>query len=187
MEVVPFTPACSTLLSYKFPAGDAAVQISFAAVRYSRRKPIIRAALSKPAGYVDVLSSGEKPHEVTSLKSSPPPTADEALMRVSSSSLQCKSGYLVPNGNLAYGAVDGGASSAMEYLTKILSSKVYDVAHESPLQLADKLSERLGVNFWLKREDIQPVCEKLLLMRFVTCVKLLELCIDYSTDSLWTM
>ncbi|XVF55600.1 hypothetical protein PTKIN_Ptkin06aG0049000 [Pterospermum kingtungense] len=45
----------------------------------------------------------------------------------------------------------------MEYLTNILSSKVYDVAIESPLQLATKLSERLGNQIWLKREDLQPV------------------------------
>nr|WKJ88505.1 threonine dehydratase [Amaranthus hypochondriacus]WLW26940.1 threonine dehydratase [Amaranthus hypochondriacus] len=45
----------------------------------------------------------------------------------------------------------------MEYLTNILLSKVYDVAVESPLQLAEKLSDRLGTNFWLKREDLQPV------------------------------
>lgn len=45
----------------------------------------------------------------------------------------------------------------MDYLTNILASKVYDVAVESPLQLATKLSQRLGINMWLKREDLQPV------------------------------
>ena len=50
-----------------------------------------------------------------------------------------------------------GVVGAMEYLTNILSSKVYDVAIESPLQLAPKLSERLGAQIWLKREDLQPV------------------------------
>lgn len=45
----------------------------------------------------------------------------------------------------------------MSYLTNILSSKVYDVAIESPLQFAPKLSEKLGVKLWLKREDLQPV------------------------------
>lgn len=45
----------------------------------------------------------------------------------------------------------------MEYLTKILSSKVYDVAVESPLQFAERLSETLGTNVFLKREDLQPV------------------------------
>ncbi|PKI57657.1 hypothetical protein CRG98_021985 [Punica granatum] len=45
----------------------------------------------------------------------------------------------------------------MEYLTNILSSKVYGVADETPLQLAEKLSKRWGVNLLLKREDMQPV------------------------------
>ncbi|KAH0987372.1 hypothetical protein GBA52_014549 [Prunus armeniaca] len=45
----------------------------------------------------------------------------------------------------------------MEYLTNILSSKVYDVAIELPLELATKLSEPLGVRVWMKREDLQPV------------------------------
>ncbi|CAN1337747.1 Threonine dehydratase 1 biosynthetic, chloroplastic, partial [Linum perenne] len=45
----------------------------------------------------------------------------------------------------------------MAYLTSILTSKVYDVAIESPLQCAPKLSEKLGVKVWLKREDLQPV------------------------------
>ncbi|PWA92661.1 threonine dehydratase biosynthetic, chloroplastic [Artemisia annua] len=44
----------------------------------------------------------------------------------------------------------------MEYLTSILTSNVFDVAMEYPLQHAWKLSERLGVNIWLKREDLQP-------------------------------
>ncbi|KAE8666135.1 Threonine dehydratase [Hibiscus syriacus] len=52
---------------------------------------------------------------------------------------------------------NGDVINAMEYLTSILSSKVYDVAVESPLQLATKLSERLGNQVWLKREDLQPV------------------------------
>jgi threonine dehydratase len=40
---------------------------------------------------------------------------------------------------------------------KILSSRVYDVAIESPLDEARNLSERLGNRIWLKREDLQPV------------------------------
>ncbi|PWA92662.1 hypothetical protein CTI12_AA077960 [Artemisia annua] len=53
--------------------------------------------------------------------------------------------------------VSESSVGAMEYLTSILTSKVYDVAVESPLQHASKLSERLSVNIWLKREDLQPV------------------------------
>lgn len=45
----------------------------------------------------------------------------------------------------------------MKYLTEILGSKVYDVAVETPLQLAPLLSSQLGINLWLKREDTQQV------------------------------
>ena len=44
-----------------------------------------------------------------------------------------------------------------QYVKKILTSRVYDVAVETPLQTARQLSERLGNTVWLKREDLQPV------------------------------
>ncbi|WP_425618932.1 threonine ammonia-lyase, biosynthetic [Anatilimnocola sp. NA78] len=44
-----------------------------------------------------------------------------------------------------------------DYLQRILNARVYDVAIESPLELAKKLSLRLGNQIWLKREDTQPV------------------------------
>jgi threonine dehydratase len=34
---------------------------------------------------------------------------------------------------------------------------VYDVAIESPLDKADKLSKKLNRNVYLKRDDLQPV------------------------------
>jgi len=43
------------------------------------------------------------------------------------------------------------------YVKKILTSRVYDVAVETPLQQARQLSERLGNQILLKREDLQPV------------------------------
>ena len=43
------------------------------------------------------------------------------------------------------------------YLQKILTSRVYDVAIESALDLAPRLSARLGHRVLLKREDTQPV------------------------------
>ena len=43
------------------------------------------------------------------------------------------------------------------YLKKILNSRVYDVAVETPLELASGLSRRLDNHIWLKREDLQPV------------------------------
>lgn len=45
----------------------------------------------------------------------------------------------------------------LNYLQRILNSRVYDVAIESPLELARKLSARLRNQVWLKREDTQPV------------------------------
>ena len=44
-----------------------------------------------------------------------------------------------------------------QYVKKILTSRVYDVAVETPLQTARQLSERLGNTVLLKREDLQPV------------------------------
>ncbi len=45
----------------------------------------------------------------------------------------------------------------IDYLQKILNAKVYDVAIESPLELAPTLSRRLANRVLLKREDQQPV------------------------------
>ena len=44
-----------------------------------------------------------------------------------------------------------------DYLERILTSRVYDVAVESPLDPAHNLSRRLGNTVLLKREDLQPV------------------------------
>src|SRR6186713_2263910 len=43
------------------------------------------------------------------------------------------------------------------YIERILKARVYDVAIESPLELAPRLSRRLGNTVLLKREDLQPV------------------------------
>jgi threonine dehydratase len=44
-----------------------------------------------------------------------------------------------------------------DYLERILKARVYDVAQESPLELAAALSKRLGSRLLLKREDLHPV------------------------------
>ncbi len=44
-----------------------------------------------------------------------------------------------------------------DYLKKILTARVYDVAIESPLEVARSLSRRVGNQVLLKREDQQPV------------------------------
>src|SRR5499433_1866399 len=44
-----------------------------------------------------------------------------------------------------------------DYLERILAARVYDVAVETPLEVAPNLSARLGNRLLLKREDLQPV------------------------------
>ncbi len=46
---------------------------------------------------------------------------------------------------------------ANPYIEKILKARVYDVAVESPLEEAPRLSRRLGNQVLLKREDLQPI------------------------------
>ncbi|MFZ4876063.1 threonine ammonia-lyase, biosynthetic [Janthinobacterium sp. Mn2066] len=45
----------------------------------------------------------------------------------------------------------------IDYLKKILTARVYDVATETPLELAPALSQRLGNQIYFKREDMQSV------------------------------
>ncbi|HEY8507439.1 MAG TPA: threonine ammonia-lyase, biosynthetic [Steroidobacteraceae bacterium] len=46
---------------------------------------------------------------------------------------------------------------ASPYIERILKARVYEVAQESPLEEARRLSRRLGNRVLLKREDLQPV------------------------------
>ena len=45
----------------------------------------------------------------------------------------------------------------VEYLQRILTSRVYDVVRETPLQSAPRLSKRLNNDVFFKREDLQPI------------------------------
>ena len=47
--------------------------------------------------------------------------------------------------------------SMPDYLRAVLTSRVYEVAIESPLTEARRLSRRIGHRVLLKREDLQPV------------------------------
>ncbi|GMP84745.1 hypothetical protein CsSME_00038156 [Camellia sinensis var. sinensis] len=153
MEVMCFAPSQPPLLLPKFlnpiksPNNDASNTTA-------KFKPFISASsISNPAAEISTkqaLISREKPFH-KSPSSSPP-----LLSRVPSDSLNYPAGYLgaVPE---PIGAAGDGVHGAMWYLTNILSSKVYDVALESPLHFAPKLSQKLGINVWLKREDLQPV------------------------------
>ncbi|MFP5394210.1 MAG: pyridoxal-phosphate dependent enzyme, partial [Gammaproteobacteria bacterium] len=48
-------------------------------------------------------------------------------------------------------------TTAPDYLKKILTARVYDVASETPLELAPALSQRYRNRIYFKREDIQNV------------------------------
>jgi threonine dehydratase len=43
------------------------------------------------------------------------------------------------------------------YLKMILNARVYEIARETPLEPARRLSQRLDNQVWIKREDLQPV------------------------------
>ena len=47
--------------------------------------------------------------------------------------------------------------SLADYVERILKARVYDVAVETPLDTAHRLSKRLANNVLFKREDLQPV------------------------------
>jgi threonine dehydratase len=51
----------------------------------------------------------------------------------------------------------GGDAALQATALRILRARVYDVAHETPLDPARRLSARLGERVLLKREDLQPV------------------------------
>lgn len=53
--------------------------------------------------------------------------------------------------------MSSNASGHRDYIERILRAKVYDVAIESPLETATRLSRRLDNQIQLKREDLQPV------------------------------
>ena len=44
-----------------------------------------------------------------------------------------------------------------KYIEKILAARVYDVAVETPLERSRTLSERIGNQVLMKREDLQSV------------------------------
>jgi threonine dehydratase len=52
---------------------------------------------------------------------------------------------------------DERALTCHDYLRKILTARVYEVARKTPLDYAAALSRRTSNRIWLKREDTQPV------------------------------
>ena len=94
-------------------------------------------------------------HKKTKL---PKPSHIPQLMRVPAESLVYESGFLgvVPKKLAGESHNHNQNYKDINYLNEILLSKVYDVAVETPLEYASKLSEKLDVHIWLKREDLQP-------------------------------
>lgn len=155
-----------------------------------RQKNLARAVLSntssafigKASQKGKPVSSSTPPQVVASPDSvvvapPPPPTpqADDAvpkpgevplpqeLLHVMPASLQYEAGYLGGISEKTRNADNAAAGpSPTSYLTRILASKVYDVAIESPLELAPKLSEKIGAQIHLKREDMQPASTRFL-------------------------
>ncbi|KDP29223.1 hypothetical protein JCGZ_16612 [Jatropha curcas] len=154
MEALRLTPSQSPILrpNHRF-------ELAPQTLSRSHRNPFksfINAAISKHTAEVP------PPMPTTPSPARPSPTSaastvSSPLKKVSPNSLQYPSGYLGAVPDRTVQDVTNDIINAMGYLTSILSSKVYDVAIESPLQFAPKLSERLGVKVWLKREDLQPV------------------------------
>ncbi|KAF7804364.1 threonine dehydratase biosynthetic, chloroplastic [Senna tora] len=154
MEALSFSPTQSPLLRHNRLQSLARKSLH-GNPRGRPVKPFITATLSKSASEVSSIPSSSS--AVTSREDPLPVSSVPPRPRVSPNSLQYPSGYLGAVPDRTDSDSNDGIISAMGYLTNILSSKVYDVAIESPLQLAPKLSERLGVKVWLKREDLQPV------------------------------
>ncbi|KAK9999482.1 hypothetical protein SO802_019085 [Lithocarpus litseifolius] len=92
-------------------------------------------------------------HKKTKL---PKPSHIPQLMRVPAESLVYESGFLGVVPKKLAGESHSHNHKDINYLNEILLSKVYDVAVETPLDYASKLSEKLDVHIWLKREDLQP-------------------------------
>ncbi|XP_052175381.1 threonine dehydratase 1 biosynthetic, chloroplastic-like [Diospyros lotus] len=124
-------------------------------IRRGKIKPFIRATLSDQTPEISLKPKVASRQKQLEMSPSPPP-----LLSVSSDSLQYPAGFLgvVPD----RGVEDGGhgTPNAMEYLSNILASKVYDVAVDLQLQFAPMLSERLGETIWLKREDLHFAASK---------------------------
>lgn len=104
-------------------------------------------------------------HKKTKL---PKPSHIPQLMRVPAESLVYESGFLgVAPEKLAGESHNHNHNyKDINYLNEILLSKVYDVAVETPLEYASKLSEKFDVHIWLKREDLQPGVSTLVLIFF---------------------
>lgn len=159
MEALRLSPPQPLLLRHK----ERVPQAPFVGPRITKKciLPLIRAAVFKPTAEISSPTVASPETDVVSSSFAAAPSAPRK--KVAANSLQYPSGYLGASPERSVDEGNHDVIYAMGYLTNILSSKVYDVAIESPLQLATKLSERLGNQIWLKREDLQPVSKYFIL------------------------
>ncbi|KAK4766324.1 hypothetical protein SAY87_007966 [Trapa incisa] len=158
MEALGFAPSRSPVFLPRVSLSTVVDKLPFE-LQIGAAIPKWTGVMSARPHYATVSATGKAvivSPESTPQKSDPPPPP---LRKASPNDLQYTPGYLgaVPDRTALGGGGGDDTINAMAYLTNILSSKVYDVATETPLQLATKLSQRWGTNVWLKREDLQPV------------------------------
>ncbi|KAK8553884.1 hypothetical protein V6N13_072816 [Hibiscus sabdariffa] len=163
MEALRLTPPQPLPLSHKERVSLSSTSFvdPHISMKVNLNLPCIRGAVSNSKPITAQVSSPAATSlenaVVSSYTSSFAAAPSASRKKVASDSLQYPSGYLGASPERSMHKGNEDVTNAMEYLTNILSSKVCDVAIESPLQLATKLSERLGNQVWLKREDLQPV------------------------------
>ncbi|RAO67030.1 uncharacterized protein BHQ10_003042 [Talaromyces amestolkiae] len=96
----------------------------------------------------DPVTPPRRPHvnglSMTEYSSIPTPKTERAEGIVRDGSKSVPDDYILPTGY-------------PDYLRLILTSRVYDVVEETPLQHATNISNRLECNVLLKREDLLPV------------------------------
>ncbi|GLT67920.1 hypothetical protein SLA2020_401940 [Shorea laevis] len=156
MEALCLTAVQPPLLRHRRAQVPGSTGTHFSTMTYPCNQ-VVKLTLSRARAEVSpAVHSQGKSSSLSSSSSFPDEVPSPPSRKVSPNSLQYPPGYLgaVPVRTVSEG--NGDTKNAMRYLTNILSSKVYDVAIETPLEPAPKLSERLGINIFLKREDTQP-------------------------------
>ena len=83
--------------------------------------------------------------------------ANRALWRLNPVSLPLARGFRNEAGVHSQRELGKRGWRRSDYLKQTISARVYNVAHETPLQRASTLSARLNNEILLKREDLQPV------------------------------
>ncbi|PNH07340.1 Threonine dehydratase biosynthetic, chloroplastic [Tetrabaena socialis] len=132
------------------------------AAAVAQRPHPIRAApgLPQPRGALSACRTiaGDRPQLVA------PPSTSNGAPPAAGPSVCVPEDFVLAPGELSH--VDRGPAGcatnmwrfeADGYLREILKARVYDVAVQTPLEEARKLSDALGSTILLKREDLQPV------------------------------